>query len=199
MKQDLLNSYEEKGLTCPFIVSRSGQIAITKNGESIKNEIAQVATVIFETINAVGDITIDSVEMLGNTKGLIMKLDKDQLAGSLFGRAEGLVLNDLRNLLEELREQPTPVAAVTAPQEKKEKLKLESGVLEEIKKILKDYLGDFAERVYKNQLKTQRIKVDEFHEEEARRLIFTLGKAAGMIIGPSKGEVMTKKMLEILK
>jgi len=199
MKQDLLNGYEEKGLPCPFIVPKSGQLAITQSSESIKKEISQMATVIFETIGAIGDINIDRVEMLGKTKGLIMSLDKDSLVGSLFDRTEGLALNDLWTLLEELKKQPAAVPVVTAPQKEKKIVELESGVLEEIKKILKDYLGDFTERVYKNQLKKQRIKVDQFYDEDVRKLIFTLGKAASMIIGPSKGGEMTKKMLEIVK
>ena len=68
-----------------------------------------------------------------------------------------------------------------------------------MKDAMKDYLGDFTERIFKNQLKAQRIKVEELYDTDARRLVFALGKAAGMIIGPSKGRDMTNKLLELLK
>ena len=68
-----------------------------------------------------------------------------------------------------------------------------------MKDTMKDYLGDFTGRIFKNQLKAQRIKVEELYDDDARRLVFALGKAAGMIIGPSKGRDMTNKLLEILK
>lgn len=198
MDQDVLNSYEKKGLSCPFVVSKSGEVAVAQSGESIKNEISQMTTVIFETIGAIGDIKIDSIEMLGDTKGLIMRLDEQNLLGSLFEQTKGLVLNNLWTLLEELKEQRPAAAVIRAPEEKP-KVKLESSVLDAIKETLKDYLGDFTERIYKNQFKAQRIKVDEFYDEDARRLIFALGKAAGMIIGPSKGRDMTNRLLGLLK
>jgi hypothetical protein len=64
---------------------------------------------------------------------------------------------------------------------------------------MKDYLGDFTDRIYQNQLKSQRIKPEELYEEDARRFIFALGKAAGMIIGPSKGKDLTNKLLAKIK
>jgi hypothetical protein len=48
-------------------------------------------------------------------------------------------------------------------------------------------------------MKAQRINPNEFNEEDVRRFILALGKAAGMIIGPSKGREAINKMLAKLK
>lgn len=224
MAQDLLDSFEEKGLSCPFIAARSGDIVVSSNGESMKNEIAQMTTVIFETIGAVGDINIDKIEILADAKCLVLALDQKNLLGSLFEQSEGVAVDHVWSTLQELKEQSSGIAVVEkkevaeepkeipkeepkeVPQEKPEKkpeekpkVKLDAGILDNVKDSMKDYLGDFTERIFKNQLKAQRIKPEEFYDADARRLIFALGKAAGMIIGPSKGRNMTNKLLELLK
>jgi hypothetical protein len=197
MDQEVLNKYIDKGLSCPFVVLKSGEAYVSKSGEPIKDEISQMATVIFETIGAVGGIKVESLEMIGDSKGILIELDDEALAGNLFDTAENLALADLWTLVQDLKTQPVEVAArVEKP---KVKVKVEAEILDKMKELLKNYLGDFTERVYKNQLKAQRINVDEFYDEDARRFIFALGKAAGMIIGPSKGRELTNKLLELLK
>jgi hypothetical protein len=243
MDRAALNSYEEKGLPCPFVATRKGEVEIAQSGATFSKEISQMATVIFETIGAVGDIKIDAFEIMGSGKGLVMTLSDDQLAGALFTRGEEQDIAAMRTLLQELQgrapsalpsaepvkeeveeaevEGTAPEEVTTAEQEvEKEvvvetkpepeakpvaspkvtaKVKLGSDVLNSMKTVMKDFLGDFTERIYKNQLKAQRINIDELFDDDARRLIFALGKAAGMIIGPSKGRDMTNKLLEILK
>lgn len=232
MAQDLLNSFEERGLSCPFIAGRSGDVTIASSGESLKTEIAQMTTVIFETIGAVGDIDIDKIELLADVKCLILAIDKQNLLGSLFDQSDGVALEKIWATLQELKAQSSgvavaekekvkevveekiekapevkieekpkevPVAKVEEKVEEKPKIKLDAGILDTMKDSIKDYLGDFSERIFKNQLKAQRIKPEEFYDADARRLIFALGKAAGMIIGPSKGQKMTNKLLELLK
>jgi len=195
MNRELLNKYEERGLGYPFIVSKSGEIIISTKGESLKPKINQMATVIFETIGAVGRVEIDTIEMIGDTNGLIMEIEDEKITGSLFTSAEGISVNDLWGLLKELK---TEMKVVAVPEEKP-RAQLAPDFLSEIKAILKEYLGDFTERVYQNQLKAQRINPNELYEEDARRFVFALGKAAGMIIGPSKGKDLTNKLLTKLK
>jgi hypothetical protein len=243
MDRTALNSYEEKGLPCPFVATRKGEVEIAQSGATFSKEISQMATVIFETIGAVGDIKIDAFEIMGSGKGLVMALSDDQLAGALFTRGEEQDIAAMRTLLQELQgrapsavpsakpvkeeveeaevEEAVPEEVTTAEQKvEKEavveakpepeakpvespkvtaKVKLGSDMLNSMKTVMKDFLGDFTERIYKNQLKAQRINVDELFDDDARRLVFALGKAAGMIIGPSKGRDMTNKLLEILK
>lgn len=212
MAQELLNSFEEKGLSCPFIASKTGDLVVASSAESIKNEIAQMTTVIFETIGAVGDIDIDKIEILADSKCLVLALDQENLMGSLFEQSEDVAIDDIWSSLQELKEQSAGIAVAekAKPKEKPEekpkekpeekpRVIIDSSILDNMKDAMKDYLGDFTERIFKNQLKAQRIKVEELYDTDARRLVFALGKAAGMIIGPSKGRDMTNKLLELLK
>jgi hypothetical protein len=228
MAQELLNKFEEKGLSCPFIAARSGDVIVASSGESMKSEIAQMTTVIFETIGAVGDINIDQIEILADAKCLVLSLDKKNLMGSLFDQSEVIDIKNVWSTLQELKEQSSGVAVAerekvveevkVVPEEKlkeipeekpeikpeekpeeKPKVKIDASILDTMKDSMKEYLGDFTDRIFKNQLKAQRIKSEELFDVDARRLIFALGKAAGMIIGPSKGHKMTNKLLELLK
>ena len=110
MAQDLLNRFEKKGLSCPFIASKTGGVVVASSAESIKNEIAQMTTVIFETIGAVGDIDIDKIEILTDTKSLVLALDQENLMGSLFEQTEGVTIDDIWSSLKELKEQSAGVA-----------------------------------------------------------------------------------------
>ncbi len=211
MAQDLLNRFEKKGLSCPFIASKTGGVVVASSAESIKNEIAQMTTVIFETIGAVGDIDIDKIEILTDTKSLALALDHENLMGSLFEPTEGVTMDDIWSFLKELKEQSAGVEVAEEEKveekpkveekkvEEKPKVQIDTSILDNMKDTIKDYLGDFTERIFKNQLKAQHIKVEELYDDDARQLVFALGKAAGMIIGPSKGRDMTNKLLELLK
>jgi len=195
MNQEALNRLEEKGIGLPFAVSKTGETSVSPKGEQLKSKLSQVGTVIFETIGAVGRVKIDSIEIIGEMKSVIMELDDERLTGSVFEQKQGMAVADVWNSLKELKVQPEAVAKV----EEKPKTALPSSVFDDIKALLKDYVGDFADRIYQNQVKAQRIKIDECYEDDAKRLIFALGKAAGMIIGPSKGKDLTNKLLAKLK
>ena len=195
MDQKILKTYEEKGLPCPFSIVSSGEISVSQKGESLKNEMSHMAMIIFETINAIGGIKIDTLEIIGERKGVLMELDDERIVGSVVDQAKEYEPETLWKLIAELKGQES----VAAPPKEKLKVKIAADVFDKMKVILKDYLGDFTERIYKNQLKNQRINPDECYDEDARRFIFALGKAAGMIIGPSKGTELTNKLLKLLK
>ena len=76
---------------------------------------------------------------------------------------------------------------------------VDPGVLEKIKGILGEYVGDFTERIFQNQLKNQNIKIDELHAEDVRRVILALSKATSMIVGRSKGRELSKRLTELVK
>ena len=42
MDQRILNQYEEKGLSCPFSLLRSGDVFISQKGEPLKKELSQL-------------------------------------------------------------------------------------------------------------------------------------------------------------
>lgn len=198
MDQKMLNSLEKRGLTCPFVASKSGDVSVGMSGDVVKKELSQMSTIIFETIGAVGDVHIDRIEMYGSQKGLLLEIVGESLVGSVFESTLETDVDSLWKLIGELRGAPVAAAPGEKPKEKP-KVEVDAAILDSVKEGMKEYLGDFTERIYKNQLKAQRIKSDELYDEDVRRLIFALGKAAGMIIGPSKGREMTNKLLEILK
>ncbi len=232
MAQELIKKLEAKGLKAGFVADTQGQVFCGQKSSSLQAEIAQMATVIFETIGAVGDVSVDQIQIIGGSKGVVAQISKDRMVGSILNGDEYGSVNSIFNTLEEMKgveiavevpvKKPEPVVEKVQPEIKpevkkpvgklveetvekpevaveKQKVKLDAGILDTMKTTLKDYVGDFSERIFNNQLKAQRIKSEEMYDEDARRLIFALGKAAGMIIGPSKGRDMTNKLLALLK
>ncbi len=195
MDRELLDKIESKGLPCPFTATKSGEVSTAGSGEPLAEKFSQTATVLFETISAIGEVKIDSLQILGKEKSLVIEFENEFLVGTLFDSNEEIDLSELHNLLKELRGQPVAEVGV----EERPRVKLGPDILDKIKTILGDYLGDFTERIYNNQLKTQKINTDELYDDDVRRFIFALGKAAGMVIGPSKGNDLTNKLLELLK
>ncbi|MEO0189358.1 MAG: hypothetical protein ABIL18_00055 [candidate division WOR-3 bacterium] len=195
MNQEILDKFEERGLKIVFNVSKDGEAIVSKSGVGLKSKISQTGVVIFETINAIGGVKIDTIEVIGANRGLLLEIGEDNLIGTLFERTETPTFENLWSLLREIKEE----RAIGVKPEEKPRVMLPPDILDEFKKVLKEYLGDFADRIYQNQIKAQRINIEEVYEEDARRLIFALGKAAGMIIGPTKGKELTNKLLGKLK
>lgn len=195
MDQQLVTRLEEKGLNCPFIIAKTGETAVSEKHAALKAKLSQMGTVIYESIGAVGRIKIENIEILGEAKGLIMEVADEHIVGGLFDQPLTLGVPEIYALIKDLQTQAKP----TIVPEAKPKVQLSSAYLDDLKAILKDYVGDFTDRIYQNQLKAQRINVNDFSEEDVRRFILALGKAAGMIIGPSKGREAINKMLAKLK
>jgi len=193
--ESILNRYAEKGLSSCFVISRTGDIAIARDAEGKKEQLTQMALVVFETISAIGEIKVDKIEIVGESRGLIMQLGEESLLGSLFENGEGVVIEELWTLLEDIKKRPAASVGERKPE------LLEAATLEKMKLIMADYLGDFTERIYNNQLKTHGISstVEELSPKDIRRLIATLTKAASMIIGPTKSRDMRNKLLELLR
>lgn len=191
--ESILNRYKERGLSSCFVISRSGDIAVTRAAEGKKDQLVQMALVVFETISAVGEIKVDKIELVGESRGLIMQLSEERLVGNFFEADEGISVEERWTLLEDIKERPA--ASVEEPRREL----LDAGILEKMKHITVDYLGDFTERIFNNQIKSHGIKVEELSPNDVRRLIATLTKAASMIIGPTKSRHMRNKLLELLK
>ncbi|MGQ9664538.1 MAG: hypothetical protein ACUVUH_04295 [bacterium] len=195
MNQEILNKIEDRGLGLPFIVKKDGETMTSRGGEANKSKFSQTGTVLFESIGAVGGIKIDVIEIVGNNQSLLCTISEDELIGHIYATAQMPIFDNIWNAINEIRtKQKEEVVEVEKPKEK-----FSPEFLNQLKAIVQDYLGDFTERVYQNQLKAQRIKVEELYEEDVRRFIFALGKAAGMIIGPTKGKDLTNKLLAKLK
>ncbi|MEO0162177.1 MAG: hypothetical protein ABIL74_07885 [candidate division WOR-3 bacterium] len=195
MAEEILNRIEERGLGLPFIVKKDGTIFTSKGGEDLGYKFNQTATVVFETIGALGGIKIENLEIIGKNQSLLCEISEEEIIGHLFATVQMAIYDNILEAIKELKKRGEAIVK----EEAKPKEKYPPEFLDELKKLVQEYLGDFAERVFQNQLKAQRIKPEELYEEEIRRFIFALGKAAGMIIGPTKGRDLTNKLLARLK
>jgi hypothetical protein len=193
MDKDKLNSAASKGLPMPFAASMSGETSVADTAAGYKEQITQMAVVIFETINALGEVKIERIEIRGERKSIVMKLEKDGMLGAILDPADRVTRPELWRLLEEMTVKP----AMT-PAERRVAL-VDPAVLEKIKGILGEYVGDFTERIFQNQLRNQNIKTDELHAEDVRRVILALSKATSMIVGRSKGRELSKRLTELVK
>lgn len=193
MDKETLNKIATKGLPMPFSVSKDKGTLVSDAAARHEEQITQMGLVVQETISAIGEVKIERIEMVGDKRGIIMDLDAEGLVGTLFEPDEGKVPVRYWDLIKELRVKPAAVAPL------RRMAIVDAAILDKIKAILQDYVGDFTERIYKNQMKNQGINVDELHAEDVRRLILALAKATSMIVGRSKGRELSKKLTELVK
>jgi hypothetical protein len=193
MDKDTLDGAVSRGLPMPFSASISGETLVADAAVAYQEQIAQMALVVFETINALGEVKIEKIEIRGEKKSIAMKLDEDGMLGTIIEPADGITRPELWKLLQEMTMKPT-----MTPAERRAAL-VDPAVLEKIKGILGEYVGDFTERIFQNQLKNQNIKIDELHAEDVRRVILALSKATTMIVGRSKGRELSKRLTELVK
>lgn len=193
MDKEILDTAVAKGLPMPFAVMKSGPTFVAEATVDYKDKLAQVALVIFETISALGEIKIGTIGVVGEKKGVIMDMDAEGLVGTIFEPTEGAIPHEYPKLLRELRVKPVAAAPI------RRMALVDPSILDKIKSILQDYVGDFTERIFQNQMKNQGIKVEELHREDVRRLILALGKATGMIVGRRKGRELSSKLTDLVK
>lgn len=193
MDKESLNSAVSQGLQMPFAASISGETHVADSAAAYREQIAQMAMVIFETMNTLGEIKIEKIEIKGDEKSIIVKLDEEGLLGTIVEPAEDIVRPEIWKLLQGMRTRP----AVT-PAERRTAL-VDPSVLETIKDILAEYVGDFTDRIFQNQLKNQNIRIEELHSEDVRRVILALSKATSMIVGRTKGRELSKRLIELVK
>ncbi|UCD04752.1 MAG: hypothetical protein JSV98_06420 [candidate division WOR-3 bacterium] len=193
MDKDSLNNVVSQGLPMPFVASVSGETVVADAAAVYHEQVAQMAMVIFETINALGEVKIERIEIKGEKKSIAVKLDEAYLLGTILEPAEGITRPEIWKLLQDMTTKPT-----MTPAERRAAL-VDPGVLEKIKEILGEYVGDFTERIFQNQLKNQNIKKDDLHAEDVRRVILALSKATSMIVGRSKGRELSKRLTELVK
>jgi hypothetical protein len=193
MDQEKVKSAVSKGLPMPFAMTKAGATVIAEPAEPYKEQLVQTALVIFETIGALGEISIGTIEVVGDEKGVIMDLDTDGLVGTIFKASDEKKPDEYLGIIRGLRAKPV----ATVPMDRM--ALVDASILERIKTILQEYVGDFTERVFQNQMKNQGIKTTELHAEDVRRLILALSKATSMIVGRRKGRELSAKLTELVK
>lgn len=187
---DVIKKYESQGIGPIFMLEQKGDLFTAKADEKLRNEINQIGVILFETIAAIGQFPISEVGVVGQSRGLVIKLFDQRLAGMTFdaGAEYGSIQEQLNRFIQDL----------TKPEEKVE-IKVDANIFDRIKAECLLYLGDFAEKIYQNQLKAQKVNMVEAKIEDAKRLVFGLNKAASMIIGPKRAKEMMDKLLEFVK
>ena len=193
MDKNALNIAVSKGLPKPFAASAAGETVVVDASAGYQEQITQMALVIFETINAIGEVKIEKIEIRGENKSVVMKLDESGMFGTILEPADGITRPELWKLIDEMTAKP----AMT-PAQRRAAL-VDPAVLDKIKGILGEYVGDFTERIFRNQLRNQNIKIDELHTEDVRRVILALSKATSMIVGRKKGRELSKRLTELVK
>ncbi len=194
MTQDraILNGVVQKGLSMAFCADQAGSVTVSDAAAPYRDQIALMATVIFETISACGEVKIEAIEIAGSKKSIAMCLGREELAGAVVEPARA-VGQEMWAALQGLLGRPG-----ATPAERRMAI-VDPAILQKIKGILHEYAGDFTERLFQNQLKNQNIKVNELHEEDVRRVILALSKATSMIVGRSKGRELSKRLTDLVK
>lgn len=193
MDRAVLNNAVAKGLPMPFSVTTSGVTLVADTASAYREQIPQIATVVFETIGALGEVKIERIEIKGSKKCIMLDLDAEGLVGTVVEPPNDLARPELWRQVQELRVKP-----VVSPAARRMAI-VDAGVLQKIKTILHEYVGDFTERIFQNQLKNQNIKIEELHEEDVRRVILALSRATSMIVGRSKGRELSKRLIDLVK
>jgi len=177
----------------PFSVTKAGMALVAGPAAAYKEQLAQASLVIFETISALGEVKIETIEIVGEKRGVIMDLDADGLIGSIFEPLQGSVPAEYWQLLRLMRAKPAKAVAMGRM------VLVDASILDKIKTILQEYVGDFTERIFQNQMKNQGINIEELHGEDVRRLILALAKATSMIVGRRKGRELSSRLTDLVK
>jgi len=191
---ELIKKYEAQDFAQIFMLERGGELHAASIEEKLRDDVNQIGVIIFETMAAIGQFPVEEIGVLGKDRGVLVKVADQRLVISTF-KSEvdyAVVQERLGQLVGELSR---PVVV----EEKAVLVKIEANVLDRVKAECNAYLGDFADKIYQNQLKAQKVNTAEVKVEDVKRLIFGLNKAASMIIGPKRAKEMTDKLLEFVK
>ncbi len=90
------------------------------------------------------------------------------------------------------------VEAKPPPKEKEDRI-IPATVFDEMSTILNEYLGDFSETIFENQMSDLKMKAEPAPFSLLQKLCFSLQKASAMLIGPSQAREMVDKLLSLIK
>lgn len=204
MKQeDVIKKFSGHGNT-PFIYETDGG-AYSIEGKS--GDIDQIGTMLFQTLETLDIDDVGLLEVIGDKRSVVMKISSGRIIGTILD--EKVKTDDVLKLLAEIeRSLGAEVEAkeeVEVEEKAKEEVEVEEGVVdlkglsEKINLVLTEFLGDFAARVYRNQLKILSIEEKEIPMKKVKELVYALGDAASLMIGPTQSQEMTDRLLLLIK
>lgn len=198
---ELIKKYEAQDFAQIFMLERGGELHASNIEDKLRNDVNQIGVIVFETLAAIGPFPVEEIGILGSDRCVHLRVTDRRLVISTFKPEVdyGVVQERVAQLTQELLAQPTAPVVEEKVEKVVAEVKIEPGVLDRIKAECSSYLGDFAEKIYQNQLKAQKVNTAEIKVDEVKRLIFGLNKAGSMIIGPKRAKEMTDKLLELVK
>ncbi len=180
--------------------------------------IRRVALVLTQTIDTLGGIVFDRFLLEGEDKRISIYKFDDGYCGIIF--QNNVPFSSIESLYQELiskippvevevKEKPVPkvpekevrripkkeVRVIT----EKEETILAPSIFEDIKEILTQYLGDFSDTIFENQMSDMKINPEFATFSKVQKLFFSLQKASAMLIGPSHAREMVDKLLSLIK
>jgi len=180
-----------------------------------ESRIRRIALVLTQTMDALGGIVFDRYILGGDDKRISIYKINEGYCGIIFqsdipfrsiDNVYQGVISKLQAVKEKEKEKEKPAKKITKiakVQEttevpvKKDKM-LDPSVFEKIKEILSQYLGDFTETIFENQMSDLKIDQKSAMFSKVQKMCFSLQKASGMIIGPSFAKEMVDKLLSVI-
>lgn len=184
-----------------------------------ETRIRRIALVLTQTMDALGGMVFDRFLLEGEDKRISLFSHDGGYCGIVF--QSNVPYTSIENIYTELikkapvaeekppEAKPEPVEAkpkVEAPKvEKKpppkevEDVIIPASVFDDMSKILNEYLGDFSETIFENQMSDLKLKSEPTPFSKLQKLCFSLQKASAMLIGPSQAREMVDKLLSLIK
>lgn len=184
-----------------------------------ETRIKRISLVLTQTMDALGGMIFDRFLLEGEDKRISLFSHDGGYCGIIFKNTVPYM--SIENIYSELiskapvaEEKPpevkpeavTPKPKVEAPKPKekappevKEDPIIPATVFDEMGKILKDYLGDFSDTIFENQLSDLKIKTEPTPFSMLQKLCFSLQKSSAMLIGPSQARELVDKLLSLIK
>jgi hypothetical protein len=185
-----------------------------------ETRIKRIALVLTQTMDALGGMVFDRFLLEGEDKRISLFSHDGGYCGIVFQRT--VPYTSIENIYTELiskapaveekpppEVKPEPVAAKPKaeapkveekplPKEKEDQI-IPASVFDEMGKILNEYLGDFSETIFENQMADLKVKAEATPFSKLQKLCFSLQKASAMLIGPSQAREMVDKLLGLIK
>ncbi len=160
-----------------------------------EKRVERIVVVMQQTLDAL-EREIDSFLLKGKEMDVVFIRHEGALLGVIL--PPGASLSDIREKVEDVkgalvpsqRRGPTPV--------KKAVIELPSEVIPKLKEIAVEYLSDFAEDIFEDQMDEVGVDPEKPRRDKVMDLCFGLQRSASMLLGPTKAREMVDKMHELI-
>lgn len=171
-----------------------------------ESRIKRIALVLTQTMDALGAMVFDSFLLEGENKRVSIFKYNDGYCGIIFPK--NIAFSSIESIYQKVistfvgaglkAKEEVKVKPSVKVLEKEERI-LSSSIFEKIKEILSEYLGDFSETIFENQMSDMKIATGSATFSKVQKLCFSLQKASAMLIGPSFAREMVDKLLSVIR